>query len=234
MHEGEAHAGVSNSKLNGLRAAVLGANDGIVSIAGLVVGVAGATTATGPILTASIAGLLAGAISMAAGEYISVSTQRDTEKALLAKERRELAEDPDAELEELARIYEGKGLKAETAWTVARELTEHDAFQAHAEAELRIDPDDLTNPWQAAIASFFAFTVGALLPIVAILLPPVSLRVPVTFGAVVVALAITGTLSAKLGGANAVRATTRVVLGGAIAMIVTFVTGQFVGGFAGA
>ncbi|CAM3763705.1 VIT family protein [Smaragdicoccus niigatensis] len=234
-HSGEPHHDPDlSSRLNGLRAAVLGANDGIVSVAGLVVGVAGAGVARGPIITAGIAGLLAGAISMAVGEYVSVSTQRDTEKALLAKERRELAEEPAAELTELAGIYEQKGLKPATAWQVAVELTEHDAFTAHAEAELRINPDDLTNPWQAAIASFFSFTLGALLPIIAILAPPVSLRVPVTFASVVIALAITGAISARLGGANARRAVTRVVFGGAIAMVVTFVAGQLVGGFAGA
>jgi len=233
VHDDEPHDHELSSRLNGLRAAVLGANDGIVSTAGLVVGVAGATIARGPIVTAGIAGLLAGAISMAVGEYVSVSTQRDTEKALLSKERAELKEKPAAELAELAQIYEDKGLKPGTAWQVAVELTEHDAFTAHAEAELRIDPDDLTNPWQAAIASFFSFALAALLPILAISLPPVPLRVPVTFGAVVIALALTGAISARLGGADTRHAVIRVVAGGAIAMIVTFVAGQFLGDFAG-
>ena len=152
-HPAEPHVGSVSSKLNWLRAGVLGANDGIVSTAGIVVGVAAATVARGPILTAGIAGLAAGAVSMALGEYVSVSTQRDTERALLRKERGELREDPSAELDELAALYEAKGLSTATARTVAEELTDHDAFAAHAEVELGIDPDDLTNPWQAALSS---------------------------------------------------------------------------------
>src|SRR4051812_16885801 len=172
MHAGEPHdAGVSG-RLNWLRAGVLGANDGIVSTAGLVVGVAGATTATGPILTAGIAGLAAGAVSMALGEYVSVSSQRDTERALLAKERSELADFPEAELEELTALYEAKGLSEATARQVARELTDRDAFAAHADAELHLDPEELTDPWQAAGASAVAFTTGSVLPLAAILLPP--------------------------------------------------------------
>lgn len=217
------------SRLNWLRAGVLGANDGVVSTAGLVVGVAAATTETSAILTAGIAGLTAGAISMAAGEYISVSTQRDSEKALLAKERRELAESPEFELAELAQIYQAKGLSAETARKVAQELTEHDAFRAHAEAELGLDPTELTNPWEAAISSAVSFTLGALLPLLAILLLPVSLRIPVTFVAVLVALAVTGTVSARLGRSDPRRAVVRVVIGGALAMAVTYGIGQLAG-----
>ncbi|WP_282782112.1 MULTISPECIES: VIT family protein [unclassified Nocardia] len=228
-HPHEPHAEGFASKLNWLRAGVLGANDGIVSTAGLVVGVAAATTDATNILTAGVAGLTAGAISMAAGEYVSVSTQRDSEKALLARERRELAEQPDYELDELTDIYRAKGLSPETARKVAEELTAHDAFAAHAEAELRLDPDELTNPWQAALSSAVAFTVGALLPLLAILLPPVSWRIPVTFAAVVVALAITGSVSARLGGGNPRRAVLRVVIGGALAMAVTYGIGQLAG-----
>src|SRR3954447_17544538 len=161
-HEDEPHRGDLRARLNWLRAGVLGANDGIVSTAGLVVGGAGATTQRGPLLTAGLAGLVAGTVSMALGEYVSVSSQRDTERVLLAKERRELEEDPETELEELTRIYEGKGLTRDTAERVAVELTEHDAFAAHAEAELHISPDELTSPWHAALASFVAFTVGGL------------------------------------------------------------------------
>jgi VIT1/CCC1 family predicted Fe2+/Mn2+ transporter len=212
-----------------LRAGVLGANDGIVSTAGLVVGVAAVTIDRGPILTAGIAGLAAGAVSMALGEYISVSTQRDTERALLAKERQELEETPALELAELAALYEAKGLKPDTARTVAEELTEHDAFAAHVDVELGIDPDDLTNPWQAAISSAISFTLGALLPLIAILAPPVSARIPVTFVAVLVALALTGTISARLGGSDRRRAVVRVVVGGALAMIVTYLIGQLAG-----
>ena len=145
-HAGEPHDGALSGRLNWLRAGVLGANDGIVSTAGLVVGVAGATTSTAPILTAGIAGLVAGAVSMALGEYVSVSSQRDTERALLEKERGELADFPEEEFEELAALYEAKGLSESTARQVALELTEKDAFAVYADIELRPDPDDLTNP----------------------------------------------------------------------------------------
>jgi VIT1/CCC1 family predicted Fe2+/Mn2+ transporter len=217
------------SRLNWLRAGVLGANDGIVSVAGLVVGVAAATTERGPIMTAGVAGLVAGAVSMALGEYVSVSTQRDTEKALLDKERQELADAPADELAELAAIYEGKGLSPATAWQVAEELTAHDDFAAHVDAELGIDPDDLTNPWQASLSSAVSFTIGALLPLIAIIVLPPSVRIPVTFVAVLIALALTGTVSARLGGAATSRAVLRVTLGGALAMIVTYGIGQLLG-----
>ncbi|MBP1161233.1 VIT1/CCC1 family predicted Fe2+/Mn2+ transporter [Rhodococcus sp. PvR044] len=227
-HPAEPHVQGLSAKLNWLRAGVLGANDGIVSTAGLVVGVAAASTARGPILTAGIAGLAAGAVSMALGEYVSVSTQRDTERSLLAKERRELAELPDAELDELASLYEAKGLTPATARTVAEELTAHDAFAAHADAELGIDPDELTNPWHAAASSAISFTLGALLPLIAILVPPATSRVPITFVAVLVALALTGSVSARLGGSPRGKAVLRVVLGGALAMLVTYGIGQIV------
>ncbi|MEO7125017.1 MAG: VIT family protein [Nakamurella sp.] len=216
------------ARLNWLRAGVLGANDGIVSTAGLVVGVAAAATARGLILTAGIAGLAAGAVAMALGEYVSVSSQRDTERALLAKERAELAQDPSGELAELAAIYQAQGLTAETAAQVARELTAHDAYAAHVHAELGIDPAELTNPWHAAAASAISFTVGALLPVLAILLPA-AIRIPVTFVVVLIALALTGTISARIGGAPRNRAVARVVLGGALAMLITFGIGQLVG-----
>ncbi|WP_112237258.1 VIT1/CCC1 transporter family protein [Kribbella monticola] len=229
LHPGEPHRGGVAGRLNWLRAGVLGANDGIVSTAGLVVGVAGATTSAGTILTAGVAGLTAGAVSMALGEYVSVSSQRDTERALLQKERAELLESPEAELAELAGLYRAKGLSAETAQQVAIELTERDAFAAHADAELGIDPEQLTNPWHAAGASALAFTVGALLPLIAILLPPAGARVPVTFAAVLVALAGTGRLSARLGGTRWVPAVLRLVGGGALAMAVTFGIGALFG-----
>ena len=229
MHPGEPHDAGVFARLNRLRAGVLGANDGIVSTAGLVVGVAGATTATGPILTAGVAGLVAGAISMALGEYVSVSSQRDSERALLAKERAELAAFPEQELDELAALYEAKGLSTATARRVAEELTANDAFSAHADAELHIDPGDLANPWHAAAASAVAFTVGSLLPLVAILLPPPAARVPVTFVVVLIALALTGYLGARLGGAHPTRAIARLVIGGALAMAVTFGIGALVG-----
>ncbi|HEU4914286.1 MAG TPA: VIT family protein [Candidatus Saccharimonadales bacterium] len=214
------------AKLNWLRAAVLGANDGIVSIAGLVVGVAGATDSRSIILTAGLAGVVAGALSMAAGEHVSVSSQRDAERALLALESDSLKQNPKDELQELALIYEAKGLSPQTALRVAEELTDHDAFRAHAEAEHGITPGELANPWHAAVASACAFAAGSVIPMAFILLPPASIRVPVTFAGVVLALALTGAVSAHVGGARKRRAVLRVVVGGALAMLVTYGVGE--------
>jgi vacuolar iron transporter family protein len=225
----EPHAGGLAGRLNWLRAGVLGANDGIVSVAAIVVGVAGATTATAPILTAGAAGLVGGAISMALGEYVSVSSQRDSQTALIAKEREELRATPEEELAELAGLYEVKGLTPDTARRVAEELTAHDALAAHLEAELGIGEDDVVSPWQAAGASALSFLIGAILPMIAILLPPPDLRVPVTFIAVLVALAATGTISATIGGSAKGRSTLRVVVGGAIALAATFLIGRLLG-----
>lgn len=208
---------------------MLGANDGIVSTAGIVVGVAATTAARGPVFTAGIAGLAAGAVSMALGEYVSVSTQRDTEAALLAKERWELDNEPVAELAELADIYESKGMSRATAEQAAAEVSAKDAFAAHSESELGIDPHDLANPWQAAFSSAVSFTVGALLPLAAILLPPESWRIPVTFVTVVVALALTGAMGAYLGQSSPWRPTIRMVIGGSLAMAVTYGIGLLVG-----
>lgn len=219
----------TNSKLNWLRAAVLGANDGIVSVAAVIVGVAGASNTKSFVLTAGVAALVAGALSMAVGEYVSVSSQRDTEKALLKKERWELDNMPEEELEELVVIYQGKGLSRATAEVVAKELTARDAFAAHVDAELNINPDDLTNPFHAAYASAVAFFCGAIIPIFAILIVPESMQITATFIAVVIALIITGALSAYVGGANKMKAVLRVVLGGVIAMIVTFGIGKLFG-----
>ncbi len=230
LHD-ELHPDSNNTgkKLNWLRAAVLGANDGIVSTASIIVGVAAASNSSSFILTAGVAGLSAGALSMAVGEYVSVSTQRDTEQALLEKERYELLHQPEHELEELVSLYHAKGLKPETARVVALELTAHDAFAAHADAELNTDPNNLTNPVSAAFASAVSFTVGGLIPLFAIILPPDYLRITVCFASVLFALIITGMLSAKLGGANKRRATIRVVVGGIIAMLVTFGVGTLFG-----
>jgi VIT1/CCC1 family predicted Fe2+/Mn2+ transporter len=228
-HEDEPHHESTSSLLNWLRAAVLGANDGIVSVAGLVMGVAGATTDRHTIFVAGSAGLVAGALSMAAGEYVSVSTQRDTERALLAKEKRELAEEPEEELAELAGIYRDKGLSEDVAIQVATELTAHDALAAHAEVELGIDVDDLTNPWQAALASMLAFTVGAALPLLTVMVFIADLRVWATVVAVAVALALTGFASARFAEADVRRAVIRNVVGGLLAMVVTYVIGTVVG-----
>ncbi|KAA9149650.1 VIT family protein [Amycolatopsis acidicola] len=228
-HSHEPHHEKLGSKLNWLRAGVLGANDGIVSTAGIVVGVAGATTDRTAVLMAGIAGLVAGALSMAGGEYVSVSTQRDTERAMLRLEKQELKTMPEAEERELAEIYEEKGLSPELAARVAKELSENDALSAHAEAELGIDPDGLTSPWQAAWASLLSFSVGALLPLLAIALPPVSWRVWACVIAVAAGLFITGYVSARLGNARARRAVLRNVGVGLLTMLVTYYVGTLFG-----
>ncbi len=228
-HANEPHLGDLSGRLNWLRAGVLGANDGIVSVASLVVGVAGATAASAPIFTAGIAGLVGGAISMALGEYVSVSSQSDSQRALIAKEKGELAGQPEAELAELAGLFEAKGLTAATAHQVALELTAHDALAAHLDIELGITENSVVSPWAAAGASALAFTLGAILPLVAILLPPAEIRVPVTFVVVLLALAATGFIGARIGGSPALRPTIRVVLGGALALAATFAIGTLLG-----
>lgn len=220
---------LGSSKLNWLRAAVLGANDGIVSVSSVIVGVAGASSDTKFILTAGVAALVAGALSMAVGEYVSVSTQRDTEKALMAKEKYELENMPEQELEELVVIYQGKGLSRTTAEVVAKELTTKDAFAAHMDAELHIDPNDLTNPMHAAYASGAAFLSGAIIPIIAIIIAPAKWQILFTFISVILALIVTGAVSAHAGGANKMKAAIRVVLGGALAMVITFGIGKLFG-----
>jgi len=220
---------MSNQRLNWLRAAVLGANDGIVSVSSIVLGVAGATNSRGAIFTAGLAGLVAGALSMAAGEYVSVSSQRDTERAYIAKEKRRLKDDPEHEIGDLAKNFEGKGLSSKTARQVATELTEHDALKAHLDAELNLDEEDLNNPTEAAVASLLSFTVGGVIPMVAVLAAASSLRLPVTFVAVLVALTITGYVSATVGNAPHRRAVVRVVIGGAIAMLATYGIGHLFG-----
>jgi VIT1/CCC1 family predicted Fe2+/Mn2+ transporter len=221
-HPREPHAGGGVGRLNWLRAGVLGANDGIVSVAGIVIGVAGATTDRGAIFTAGLAGLVGGAVSMALGEYVSVSSQRDSERADIRQETRELAD-------ELAALYEAKGLSAATARTVAAELTARGALNAHLDAELHIDPTDIASPAEAAGASALSFLFGALLPMLAILLPPAGLRVPLTFVAVLVALGLTGALSAHLGGSDVRRAVVRVVIGGALGLAFTYGVGHLFG-----
>jgi len=219
----------TKNKSDWLRAAVLGSNDGIISVASIIAGVAGASNSSKAILTAGIASLFAGAFSMAAGEYVSVSSQRDNEKVLLEKEKLELIDNPDGELKELIGLYKMKGLSDSTAEIVAKELTSHDVFNSHADVELGIDPNNLTNPWSAAYASAIAFCSGGIIPLIMIIISPKSIRIPVMFFAVLLALIITGTISAKIGGANKTKAITRIVLGGIIAMIVTFGVGKLFG-----
>lgn len=225
----EPHRAGMAGRLNWLRAGVLGANDGIVSTAGIVIGVAGATSQTASIVTAGIAGLTAGAMSMAVGEFVSVSSQRDSERALLAKERRELLETPDEELAELVGMYAAKGLTPEVARSVAEQLTALDALAAHAEVELGIDPNQLAHPGHAAWASFLSFVAGALLPLLAIALAPIRIRVAFTVVAVAAALMLTGVVSARLGQSHWVRPVLRNVLGGLLAMAVTYGIGTLVG-----
>lgn len=223
----------SNQLLNQLRAAVLGTNDGIVSTASVVMGVAGATSNHQAIVTAGLAALVAGALSMAVGEYVSVSSQSDAEKAFIAKEKQELRDDPDGELRELADEYVAQGVTQSTALKVAKELTERDALRAHLHMHFGLDPDDINSPWQAAIASLLAFTAGGLVPFVAILLAPESWRIGLTVGAVVIALVLTGYFSATAGGASRRRAVLRVVVGGTLAMGITYYVGVLFGATVG-
>jgi Uncharacterized membrane protein len=225
----EPHLARLGKRLNWLRAGVLGANDGIVSTAGLVVGVAGATSDNAAILIAGLAGMVAGALSMAGGEYTSVSAQRDTERAALAKERFELETMPEQELAELEDLYRERGLSPETARAVARELTDTDALAAHAEIELGIDAHHRVNPWAAAWASLISFALGSLLPLLAISLPQSGARIPVTFVAVVITLSLTGWVAARLGGAPAPRAIIRNVAVSVVTMVVTLAIGNMVG-----
>lgn len=230
QHPTEPHVGAGrNDRLNWLRAGVLGANDGIVSVAAIGVGVAAATIESGPVLTAGVAALVGGAISMALGEYVSVSSQRDSERAMIARETEELRSDPDAELAELAGLYQARGLSVETSRRVAEELTAHDALAAHLQTELNIDRDDVVSPWSAAASSALAFTVGGVLPLLALVLVPTSARIALTFAVVLIALALTGALGARLGQSPPMQAAVRVVVGGALALGATFAIGTFFG-----
>lgn len=219
----------SQNRLNRLRATVLGANDGIVSTAGLVLGVTGAAASKESVLVAGFAGAVAGALSMAAGEFVSVSSQRDSQKSAVTREKQEIKQFPQEELEELVRIYEDKGLSRSTAELVAKELTEKDALNAHLDAEFGIDRTDLNNPWQAAAASAGAFVLGATIPLAAIAFSSDELRPWITGGAVVIALAVTGTLSALAGRASKPRAALRVVSWGIGAMVITYAIGYLLG-----
>jgi VIT1/CCC1 family predicted Fe2+/Mn2+ transporter len=226
MRAGETHL---SHRSNWLRAAVLGANDGIVSTASLVLGVAASGASGAAILTAGIAGLVAGALSMAAGEYVSVSSQRDAEQADIRLEARELAVDPRGELRELTAIYERRGLPHALADEVARTLSQRGALAAHLRDELGLDEQRLARPLQAAAASALAFSLGAALPLLAAALAPASIRGGVIVAVTLVALAVLGDLGASLGGAPRVRATVRVLVWGAVAMAVTAAIGALVG-----
>ena len=218
------------AKLNWLRAAVLGANDGVVSGAGITIGVAAADPANlSAIMLAGVAGLLAGATAMAMGEYVSVSSQRDTEEALIARERHDLLHTPQEEFEELVAVYRGQGLSEATARTVVEELTAHNMLAAHLRAEFGVHQEELTTPWHAAFASAISFTGGFLLPLVSMLLCPAGLRIPVTVVVGLVGLFITGWTSAVISGSPKIRPILRNVVGGSIAMLLTWSISRFFG-----
>ncbi|MDU3273699.1 VIT family protein [Varibaculum cambriense] len=218
------------SKLNWLRAGVLGANDGIVSTAGVVVGVAAADPQNNiAIFTAGMAAVVAGAISMAAGEYVSVSTQKDTEQALVNKEKTRLMKDPEGEFAGLIKLYEGKGLSPETARLVAKEYSAIDPVAAQVEARYSIDSEEFVNPWNAAFSSAISFVLGAILPMLAILLFPPASKFVATFILTLVALGLAGYTSAWLSEAPRGRAVVRVISGGALAMLITGAVGHLVG-----
>ncbi len=214
---------------NWLRAAVLGANDGIISIASLAIGVAAASSTREPIVLATVAGLVAGALSMAAGEYVSVSSQTDIEKADIEREKRELAEMPEVEMNILAQIYERRGLKKETAMQVAIELTEHNALEAHVRDELGINEISQAHPIQAALASGASFTIGGILPLLVVFFSPIKGLKYWLYGFTIFFLVILGLTSAKTGGANIVKAMLRVAVWGTIAMVLSALVGYLFG-----
>ena len=214
---------------NWLRAAVLGANDGIISIASLAIGVATASATRQPILLATTAGLVAGALSMAAGEYVSVSSQTDIEKADIKREEQELEEMPEDELRILAEIYEKRGLKKETAMQVAKEFTESDALAAHVRDELGINEISQANPIQAALASGAAFTAGGLLPLLVTIIAPVKNMQYFLYGFTIISLVILGGVSAKTGGSSMKKAIVRIVIWGTIAMVLSALVGYLFG-----
>jgi VIT1/CCC1 family predicted Fe2+/Mn2+ transporter len=216
-------------RIGWLRAAVLGANDGIVSTASLLVGVAAAGTGRTEVLIAGLAGLVAGAMSMAAGEYVSVSSQTDAEQADLARERKELSETPEAELEELTRIYQSRGLTRDLAEQVAVQLTERDALGSHARDELGISETVTAHPVQAALVSAMTFAVGAVVPLLLAMLAPPTQIVPVVAVATLLSLAILGGLGATAGGAGGLRGAMRVTFWGALAMAATALVGSVFG-----
>ncbi len=216
-------------RIGWLRAAVLGANDGIVSTASLVVGVAAAHSGRPAVLLAGIAGLVAGGMSMAAGEYVSVSSQADTEKADIVRERRELTDSPDAELAELQGIYVARGLDAELALSVAKQLTSHDVLEAHARDELGITPAQKANPIQAALASAATFSVGGALPLAIAAIVPAQLTIVSVAAGSLICLALLGALAARAGGAGQWRGALRVTFWSALALAVTAIVGRVVG-----
>ena len=227
--QADAHIATSNNELNKLRAAVLGANDGIVSTAGIILGVTGAAASKETVLIAGFAGLVAGALSMAAGEFVSVSSQRDSEKAFIKHTQNNLATGQSSAEAELAALYVEKGFAQATAAQAASDLQAKGFVEKELEKEIGIDPDDISSPWAAATASASAFTLGAIIPLLAVALSPEAIRLWVTIGAVLLSLILAGALSAHAGQANKTRAALRIVIWGIGAMAVTYAIGHFVG-----
>lgn len=217
------------NRVGWLRAAVLGANDGLLSTTSIVIGVAAADPSRHSIILAALAGTIAGAMSMAAGEYVSVSSQADTEKADIEREKRELEEMPEVELHELAKIYEKRGVSEETALQVAKELSDHNALEAHAKDELGINEITVAKPFQASVASFFSFLAGAALPMILAIFAPESEMVYYQYGFSIVFLMILGAISAKTGGSNIGIAMARICFWGTVAMLVTAIVGHVFG-----
>lgn len=229
VHNPEPHISDVNSKLNWLRAGVLGANDGIVSVAGLLAGVAATGADSQELLIAGSAAVFSGAVSMALGEYVSVSAQRDTERALVEKERWELENMPGEEHDELVGLLVNKGIERKTAEEAAHQMREHDELAAHLDLELGISAGDYTNPWVAAFASAISFLVGALLPLLVVIVSPEAWRVPAMLAAALAALSITGTISAHFSASAKSRSVMRLVIGGALAFAITYGIGAVLG-----
>ena len=217
------------NRVGWLRAAVLGANDGLLSTTSIVIGVAAADPSRNSIILAALAGTIAGAMSMAAGEYVSVSSQADTENADLEREKRELEEMPEFELQELAKIYEKRGVSKETAFQVAKELSDHDALDAHAKDELGISEITVAKPLQAAFASFFSFIAGAALPLLVSIFASVKEMVYYQYGFAIIFLMVLGAIAAKTGGANIGKGMVRIAFWGTVAMLVSALVGHFFG-----
>lgn len=228
-HSGEPHAPSHHAKLNALRAGVLGANDGIVSVAALLLAVIASGAGDTAVFVAGLASTVAGAVSMALGEYVSVSAQRDTEKVLINKERAELADDPQAEHAELSGILQGYGITRDTADKAATEIGASDPLAAHLQLELGLDAEDLTNPITAAPSSAVAFVLGALLPMISVFFAPSGTDAVVVTVVTLIVLALTGHISARLSGTSPLRSSLRLVIGGALGLALTYVVGSLFG-----
>ena len=234
LHDDEPHGASHNARLNSLRAGVLGANDGIVSVAALVLGVVGSGASASAILTAGLAATVSGAASMALGEYVSVSAQRDSERMMIAKETRELAELPEPEHEELVSMLSSYGMNTTTAETAAQEIAAKDRLlEAHLRLEMGIDGEDLTNPWHAAFWSAVSFLAGAALPLISVFFAPMEMAAAVVAIITLVALAVTGYVSARLANTDATQSMLRLVFGGALGLAITYGIGVAFGGVIG-